>query len=129
MFYKILKWSRTLRLMITRGTEPEKYTVGYLKLPLNLKRIYNQLIKNGKHQYNLLSLTSYPHQVFQTRWLLSDEKQVHIRLYKNGRLSAHHEWTPEHRFKDHCNGVDCRPLTTLEKVVFVCVPIDFERRG
>ncbi len=124
-WYTFLKASRAFRSKITKGVESDKFTIGWLALPLNLKTLYNNLIKEGKYQYNYLSLTSYPKQVFQARWLLSDEIQIHIRIYEDGRVTAHYEFTPEFRFKDHCKGIGCRPLKKPEtiKFVFECVNV------
>ena len=122
-WYKALKQSQNFRRMITRGIEPDKFTLGYLKLPLDLKKIYNLLIQKGKYQYNYSSLTSYPHQVFQARWLLSDEVQIHIRMYEDGRVSAHYEWTPEFKFAEHCKGIGCRPLDRQEILMYVKRPL------
>lgn len=117
MLFHILKLTRKLRLAITRGREPSIYDIGRLPIPLDLASIHNKLSPLG-YQYNYMSLTSYPKQVFQLREHNDNPVyQRHLRFYKDGHVTGHYEYNPEYRFSDHCKGIGCRPLAIKERLL------------
>jgi len=117
MWWKLLKWSRQLRIWLSGNKrEDPKYRLFKLEEPVDLEQIYGKLIKLG-YQYNYAAVT-YTGQLFQVRRLTDIEYQIHLRIIEDSEgnvwLTGHYELQPEADAFAHSKGEGCRTLTEEE---------------
>ncbi len=116
MLFKLLRWSRQLRIWLSGNKDREERFKLFQVLPrigsLDFRR---KLITLG-YQENLFSHT-FKGQIFTVRKLDEDGKhQYHLRFYSDGFCTGHHEYDYFLYQKQHMNGKDLRKLTRKEKL-------------
>lgn len=113
LLFKLVKWSRAIRIFFGRYTAMETKHYLFTVSPLNAQQIYAKVIPDG-WQWNALS-TTYKRQVFTVRKLSDIMHQWHIRFYSGGEVSGHWELIPEMFPVEHLQGKELRNLTPEEK--------------
>jgi len=114
MRYKIIRWTRQLRVFFGGGKEREaKHYMFTLPNPLSPKQIWERLWEHG-WGYNVMS-TTYRGQIFTVRKLVPPRHQFHLRFYKNGGVSGHFEVDNLQFPLEHLDSVDLRRLSEHEK--------------
>lgn len=113
MLYKLVKWTRAIRILFGgyKGME-EKHKLFQLPKPLTPRQITKRLIEHC-YQYNALS-TTYKKQIWTVRKLTDADHQIHLRFYSDGWVSGHFELQPELWPRQHLRGRDLTSLTNEE---------------
>ena len=124
-------WTKILRLWwkllaYFGKPEPEKFNILYLQTPVDIASI-SYLLGSIGYSKNMIGMV-YSGQLLQMR-KVHGNRQKHIRVYKNGRLTGHDELTPEYDIILHNKGITCRPLIKREiaPIILVLNPM-IERR-
>lgn len=114
LLYKLVKWTRAVRIFFGRYTAmEEKHKLFRLPILLTPEEIYKKLIPHC-YQYNTMS-TTYKEQIFTVRKLTDSLHQIHLRFYSNGWVSGHYEFQPDMFPVEHLKGVDLRSLAPEER--------------
>lgn len=113
LLFKLTRWSRVI-LSWFFGNKYEKEFRLFKLEGVNEVDIYDRLIPHC-YQYNYIGAV-YRKQIFQVRWLLNLEYQIHLRFYKNGWVTGHYELQPEMYPMAHLKGEKLRKLNRGEKV-------------
>ncbi|MBA7582603.1 hypothetical protein ES708_24535 [subsurface metagenome] len=115
LLFKLVKWSRALRILFGGYKEvEEKHKLFQLPKLLTPREISYKLIGGG-YQYNALS-TTYRHQIWTVRKLTDVDHQIHLRFYSDPDqwVSGHSELQPEMWPAEHLRGKELRPLNEGE---------------
>ena len=113
LLFKLIKLTRQIRIWFGGYKEMErKHYLFTLPEPLPPFEIYHRLIPHG-YQYNFLS-TTFKKQSFTVRRLPELGYQIHLRFYKDGKVSGHFEFDPYLFPSEHLAGLHLRPLTKKE---------------
>ncbi len=111
MYINLVRIYRQLMNYLAFREEPEKYTVCYVETG-NL-----WWIKRNLHElrffYNDFSFRMND-EVYNVRKLVDSNYQIHMRIYRDGRVTGHFELRTEHP-TDHLKGIGFRALSKDEK--------------
>ncbi|KKM99188.1 hypothetical protein LCGC14_1150350 [marine sediment metagenome] len=116
MIYKLLRWSRQLRIFFGGNKAREdRFKLFEIHPRIGDIDFRRKLIPLG-YQENLFSHT-FKHQIATVRRLALDGKhQYHLRLYSDGVCTGHYEMDYYLYQKEHLAGKDLRKLTRVERV-------------
>lgn len=105
---------------IIRGAEKfglhdfrQKYLLGHLNAKYNSENLENLLFRHGFE--NALIAWCDPGEVLSMRLIHKEIYQYHIRLFKDGEIRAHYEFTPESHPYDHFMEAHFNPETEYYK--------------
>lgn len=124
MLYKLLRWSRQLRIILSGNKDREDRFKLFQLLPrIGDIDFRKKLIELG-YQENYFSHT-FKDQIATVRKLALDGKhQYHLRLYSDGWVTGHYEMDFFIYQKEHLNGKDLRKLYRREKLdIGVCLGV------
>ena len=111
--YKLVRWTRQVRIFFGGGKEMEqKHYLFTLPKLLTPAEIWDKLWPSG-WDYNTLSQT-YKGQIYTMLKFISPRHQYHLRFYKNGDVSGHFEVDNLQFPLEHLDGVDLRRLNAEE---------------
>jgi len=115
MFWKIVKWWRHVRIMLRIYSDRGKaeHFLFSLTESITPKDFYEKVIPLH-YQYDPFA-TQYKGQIFSVR-KLEGQMQYHVRVYKDGSISGHHEHNYEFDMKAHVSGQGCRTMLPTEYV-------------
>ena len=112
--YKLIKWTRQLRIWVAGNKEfEEKHVLFTLARPLRPEEITERLRSLG-YYYNELS-TTYKGQIYTMRKIVDFDHQVHLRFRKDGLVSGHYELRADTHPLEHLFGVELGFVTRQEK--------------
>ncbi len=122
MLYKILRWTRQLRIWLGGNRDREERFKLFQLLPRIGDIDFRRKLIPLMYQENYFSHT-FKDQIATVRKLSEDGKhQYHLRLYSDGWVTAHSEMDYYIYQKEHMAGVDLRKLTKREKIdIAVCL--------
>jgi hypothetical protein len=114
MLYKIIRWTRQLRIWLGGNKDrEERFKLFQISPRIGSLDFRRKLIPLG-YQENLFSHT-YKHQIFTVRKLDPDGKhQYHLRYYSDGWVTGHWEYDYFIYQKEHLASKDLRELTKKE---------------
>ena len=114
MIYRLLRWTRQLRIFFGGNKErEERFRILEIHPRIGNLDFRRKLIPLG-YQENLFSHT-YRGQIATVRKLDKDGKhQYHLRYYQDGEVTAHHEYDYFIYQGQHMDGKDLRKLTKKE---------------
>ncbi len=103
--FPILRW--TYRVLGFRFQAPD-FKLGKLKSTIQLKEFKAFLHRRGFERNHLAWV--YDHEVLNVRKRLLNGRQYHIRVFKNGAVKGHYEYSPEHSPLKHywCERIEAR---------------------
>jgi len=113
MLYKLIRWTRQLRIWLSGNKEGEwrfrLFTLPVVIPPLEFRE---RLLSLG-YDYNMFSL-AYQGQLFTVRKAVPGGHQYHLRYYDDGMVTGHYEvdWLADETA--HNKGIDLRALTKRE---------------
>lgn len=112
MRYKIIRWTRQIRIWLGGGKDREvKHFMFTLPL-ITPEEVWEKLWPHD-WGYNTMSHT-YRGQIFTVRKVVPPQHQYHLRFYDNGDVTGHYETDPFIFALEHMDEVDLRPLTDAE---------------
>ena len=123
MLYKLLRWSRQLRIILSGNKDREERFKLFQLLPRIGDIDFRWKLIGLGYQENLFSHT-FKDQIATVRKLSEDGKhQYHLRLYSDGWITGHYEMDYYMYQKEHLDGKDLRKLTRKEKL-YIGVALD-----
>lgn len=113
MLYKLIRWSRQVRIWLSGNKERELrfrlFTLPVVIPPLEFRE---RLLDLG-YDYNTFSM-AYRGQIFTVRKAVPGGHQYHLRYYNNGEITGHWECDWFIDAVKHNQGKDLRALTNRE---------------
>ena len=123
MIYRLLRWSRQIRIWLGGNKGREERFKLFQILPRIGDIDFRRKLIPLMYQENLFSHT-FKDQIATVRKLSEDGKhQYHLRLYSDGWVTGHYEMDYYMYQKEHLDGKDLRKLTRKEKL-YIGVALD-----